>query len=372
MAKRIGFTLGKYSPLHRGHQLVIETALSEMDRVYAVVYHSPETTSIPLSARANWIRELYPDVTVIEAPDGPREVGDSPRLVEMHNRYLKKLLGGIGITHFYSSEFYGAHVSKAFGAVNRLVDPKRKTFPVSGTLIRETPYAYRKYIPPLVYRDLVCNVVFLGAPCTGKTTLASRLAQEFRTQWMPEYGRDYWEQHQIDRRLTKRQLTQIAETHIDLENEKILESDKYLFTDTNAMTTLQFSLYYHGEAEDRLVELADKCAKRYDLFFLCEDDFPYVRTWDRSGEANRRLFQESIREDLRVRGIPFVSLIGHLDSRIERVRNNLAFSASSESNRSGPFFRRQSVGRIRRRPPANRLPADNKHASGFRRALLPP
>ena len=26
-----GLTLGKYAPLHRGHQLVIETALAEMD-----------------------------------------------------------------------------------------------------------------------------------------------------------------------------------------------------------------------------------------------------------------------------------------------------------------------------------------------------
>ncbi len=307
--------------MHRGHQLVIETALSEMDKVYAVVYHSPETTSIPLSARANWIRTLYPDLTVVEAPDGPREVGDSPRLVELHDRYLTRLFRGTRITHFYSSEFYGEHVSKAFGAVNRLVDPERKTFSVSGTLIRENPYVYRQLIPPLVYRDLVCNIVFLGAPCTGKTTLASRLAHEFGTQWMPEYGREYWEKHQIDRRLSKEQLTEIAETHIELENEKILESDKYLFTDTNAMTTLQFSLYYHGEAEDRLVELAGECAKRYDLFFLCEDDFPYVHTWDRSGEANRRLFQKNIRKDLDARKIPYASLVGDPDSRVEKVGN---------------------------------------------------
>ena len=323
--------------MHRGHQLVIETALSEMDRVYAVVYHSPETTSIPLSVRADWIRKFYPDVTVVEAPDGPREVGDSPRLVEMHDRYLTKLLRGTRITHFYSSEFYGEHVSKAFGAVNRLVDPERKAFPVSGTMIRENPYAYRQFIPPLVYKDLVCNVVFLGAPCTGKTTLASRLAQEFGTQWMPEYGREYWEKHQIDRRLSRRQLTQIAETHVEIENQKILESDKYLFTDTNATTTLQFSLYYHGAAEDRLVELADKCAKRYHLFYLCEDDFPYVHTWDRSGEANRRIFQESIRKDLETREIPYSSLFGDLDSRVERVKSDLCFGGSSRWERRSHF-----------------------------------
>jgi hypothetical protein len=75
------------------------------------------------------------------------------------------------------------------------------------------------------------------------------------------------------------------------------------------------------------VELADECAKRYDLFFLCEDDFSYVHTWDRSGEANRRLFQENIRKDLRIRGIPFVSLLGDLDSRVDSVKKNLAYNA---------------------------------------------
>ena len=37
MSKRIGFTLGKYAPLHAGHQLVIDTALTEMDEVIVMI-----------------------------------------------------------------------------------------------------------------------------------------------------------------------------------------------------------------------------------------------------------------------------------------------------------------------------------------------
>ncbi|WP_292760680.1 AAA family ATPase [Nostoc sp. NOS(2021)] len=33
----------------------------------------------------------------------------------------------------------------------------------------------------------------MGAPSTGKTTIASQLAKEYNTVWMPEYGREYWE-----------------------------------------------------------------------------------------------------------------------------------------------------------------------------------
>ena len=319
-SKKIGFTLGKYSPLHRGHQFAIETALSEMDEVYVVVYPSPETTTIPLRTRADWIGTLYPAAKVVEAFDGPTEVGDSPEIVRRHNEYLARILIGVNVTHFYSSEFYGEYVAKAFGAVNRLVDPQRKVFPVSGSLARKDPF---KYIHPVVYRDLVCNVVFLGAPCTGKTAMASTLAKEFDTQWMPEYGREYWEKHQVDRRLTREQLVEIATTHVKLEDRKILESNRYLFTDTNAIATFMFSLYYHGEADERLRDLADRCADRYQLVYLCEDDFPYVDTWDRSGEANRTEFQARVRKDLEERKIPYVSLRGALEKRIAKVKSDL-------------------------------------------------
>ena len=43
-----GLTLGKYAPLHRGHQLVIETALSEMDETIFINYFAPDSTNIPI------------------------------------------------------------------------------------------------------------------------------------------------------------------------------------------------------------------------------------------------------------------------------------------------------------------------------------
>ena len=104
-------------------------------------------------------------------------------------------------------------MSAALGAVNRLVDPLRQVVPVSGTEIRKNPYLFRKYIPPVVYRDLISNIVFLGAPSTGKTTIAARMADEYCTVWMPEYGREYWEKQQVERRLTQEQLVEIADEH---------------------------------------------------------------------------------------------------------------------------------------------------------------
>jgi len=318
-----GLVLGKFAPLHRGHQYLIDTALAETDGVTALIYDCPETTEIPLPVRARWLRELYPAMEVLECWDGPLIVGDTPEIRRMHEDYILGRLGGRGITHFYSSEFYGEHVSRALGAVDRRLDPARARFPVSGTAVRQDPFAHRHLLDPRVYRDLIINVVFVGAPSTGKTTLAERLAADHNTVWMPEYGREYWDTHQQDRRLRPEQLVEIAEGHLEREEAMLARANRYLFTDTNALTTYVFSLDYHGTAHPRLAEIAMAVQSRYDLIFLCADDIPYDDTWDRSGAGHRAIFQKRVRADLAERRLPYVELRGSLEERMARVADVL-------------------------------------------------
>ena len=324
MSKKIGLTLGKYAPFHKGHQYVIETALNEMDEVIVVIYDAPENTSIPLTVRANWIRSLYPKAKVIEAWDGPTEVGNSKEIKRKHEEYIIKRLDIKKVTAFYSGEFYGEHMSTALKAHNRQVDPERSVFPVSSTKIRSNPFKYRKYISPIVYRDLITNVVFLGAPSTGKSTIASQMAKEFDTVWMPEFGREYWEKNQVNRRLSLEQLVEIARKHLEIEEKKLFEANQFLFSDTNALTTYIFSKYYHGKASPELIKYANEAVSRYDLVFLCDIDIPYEDTWDRSGDVNRSVFQKQIIADLNVRKVPYYVLKGTLAQRKRYIKKVLS------------------------------------------------
>ncbi len=201
--------------------------------------------------------------------------------------------------------------------------PTRSLFPISGKIIRKDPFRYREHISPIVYKDLITNVVFLGAPSTGKSTIACKLADEYKTVWMPEYGREYWEKYQVNRRLSLENLVEIAEGHLDRENVLLYKANQYLFTDTNAITTLMFSLNYHQTALPKLIEYANQAQSRYDLVFLCDVDIPYDNTWDRSGDVSRKVFQKQIIGDLLARKIPFILLRGDLVTRIMKVKQVL-------------------------------------------------
>ena len=318
-----GLVLGKFAPLHKGHQLLIETALRENRRVLVMIYHAPDVTLVPLTVRAGWIRALYPDVELIEAWDGPLQVGGDPELRLRHEDYILRQLGGRSVDRFYSSEFYGEHVSRALRALDRRIDEPRRRVPISATAIRANPFRHRQYLEPLVYRDLIAWVVLLGAPSTGKSSLAEALAKAYDTEWIPEYGREYWEEHQRNRRLSLQQLVEIAEGHREREERLSLRANRYLFIDTDASTTRQFSLHYHDRVAPRLENMAVETATRYDLFFLCEDDIPYENSWDRSGFVNRTVFQHQIRADLACRRIPYISLEGDLEQRMARVESVL-------------------------------------------------
>ena len=319
---RRGLTLGKFAPFHRGHQMLVETALAEVDELVVMVY-ATDVTEVPLQVRAGWIRALYPTVRIIEAWDGPDGYGDTPEIRGEQETYILKKLGGLRVTHFYSSEFYGDHVSRALDAVDRRIDEARSAVPISGTVLRADYFGGREYIASQVYADLITKVCFMGAPSTGKTTLARVMAEQHKTVWMPEYGAEYWLEHQVDRRITLEQFEAIAPEHNRREDTLTLESRNYLFCDTNPITTYVFAKDYHGCAGPVLTRLAREAERRYDLFFLCDTDIPYAETWDRSGDQKRKWFQNQIVGDLAERRVPFFRVSGPLEERVAQVNTIL-------------------------------------------------
>lgn len=150
---KIGFTIGKFAPLHKGHQYLIEKGLKEMDKFYVVIYET-QVTPIPIEKRANWIRQIYPEANLIYAKNPPSQYGLDEESVKIQTDYLKEMVKGIDVTHFYSSEPYGKFVARDFGIEEVEVDRKREKYPISGTMIRKQIDKNENFIDKIVYNDM--------------------------------------------------------------------------------------------------------------------------------------------------------------------------------------------------------------------------
>lgn len=170
---------------------------------------------------------------------------------------------------------------------------------------------------------MIQKIVFLGAPSTGKSTLCCALSKLLNTNWVPEYGREYWLENQVDRRLTPEQLLHIAQTQNRWEDDYQKHSNRYLLCDTNAFTTWHFALHYHQKALPELETLAAQSWDRYSLVILCDNDISYDDTWERSGDANRQEFQDFIIDHLRKEQIQYVLATGTVQARVDIIMRTL-------------------------------------------------
>ena len=150
---KIGFTIGKFAPLHKGHQYLIEKGLKEMDKFYVVIYET-DVTPISLEKRANWIKEIYPNINLIYAKNPPKQYGLDEKSIKIQTDYLKELVKEKGVTHFYNSEPYGKFVARDLNLEEVQVDRKRQKFPISGTAIRNDIKENANYVENIVYKDL--------------------------------------------------------------------------------------------------------------------------------------------------------------------------------------------------------------------------
>jgi NadR type nicotinamide-nucleotide adenylyltransferase len=335
-----GLIVGKFSPLHRGHEHLIRQAQQQCRRLYLLCYSLPEMPGCPASLREKWLRERFAElpgwVITPERVATWRAAGKAlPELPEndsaegLHRQFVadfcREVIGET-VQAVFTSEDYGdgfaAHLAASFGHPVRhvSVDRLRMTVPVSGTALRGDVHALRDFLAPSVYADFVERVVFLGGESTGKSTLSQRLAQVTGTQCVAEYGRELWEEK--GGALVYDDLLHIAETQVARETEACAKASRYLFCDTSPLTTLLYCQSMFGRAEEALQRLAER---PYARVFLCADDFPFVQDGTRREEDFRRWQQAWYVAELQRRGIEYQLLSGTLEQRTEQVLRALGW-----------------------------------------------
>lgn len=363
--------VGKFAPPHKGHQLLIETALKNSSNLTILVYSNPDFEPLmPSHRRAAWLQHLYPQAKVFVLENPPPNDADDFTQREFVKQWLAER--GLQIELVYTSESYGEGFANHIGAKHVLVDLTRAQVTVSGTKAREVltkleqtrrtssnPYRAIQYDDVLlkhlaemtdsyIYQQLlywlepVHKVVFMGAESTGKSTLTEAVAKELNMPFVTEYGREHYEKK--GGILELEDYVYIAKKHRELEDTaklRMLGAHKsgYLFIDTNALTTLFFSYYYNQGALPYLHQLANDCKGRYHHVFVCADDIPFEQDGWRDNEVWRSRMQGMVLHDLDSRGIYYTVVHGSLEQRISQVKTVLAgghIESLSENKHLGP------------------------------------
>lgn len=258
-----GLVVGKFAPLHCGHERLINTALAQCEELFIISYSAPEMPDCEPEKRLTWLQVRFPRATVLvltpeliaryNLPAIPHNDADA----DIHRHYVATLC--LQVLHcrphaVFTAEDYGDGFAKVL--TKRFAQPVehiRLQRPLgdkspSGTLIRSDLHRYRYMLAHDVYRSFVRRICLLGGESTGKSTLSKALADVLDTAYVAEFGRDYWEEK--NGVLTADDLLHIAREQVRREQQA--EANRYLICDTSPLTTLFYTLDQYGHAPQEL------------------------------------------------------------------------------------------------------------------------
>lgn len=310
-----GLILGKFYPLHIGHQQLIRAARSRCARVTVQVLASA-VESIPVETRAGWIRREHPDVHVVTGVDETRVDFEDEAIWDLHMAVIRDLLDA-PVDAVFTSDDYGAELARRLDSTWVQVDPGRAQLSVSGTAVRADVPSHWWALPTSVRESLCLRVVVLGAESTGTTTLARALAEHRGVPWIPEFGREWseirpgglaapWHSAEFDL---------IAVEHQRQEVEAMRTSPRPLVvSDTDVLATAVWHERYVG-ARSASVEARAK-SWQPDLYILTGDEIPFVQDGMRDGEHLRHDMARRFREVVTESGVPWIEVTGSPDERL--------------------------------------------------------
>ena len=137
------------------------------------------------------------------------------------------------------------------------------------------------------------KIVVIGPESTGKSSLCAALAAHYGTRWVPEYAREYLQEHGMNYGYPD--LMTIARGQLTLED-KLAEiglravvlppkaegrrrsdgrANSLLFVDTDMYVMKVWSEYVFGRCDTWILDQI--ASRKYDAYILCRTDLPWVK-----------------------------------------------------------------------------------------------
>jgi len=160
------------------------------------------------------------------------------------------------------------------------------------------------------------RVVVTGSECTGKTTLATALAEHYGGVYVPEYARQFvFDQ---GRAPEYEDVESIARGQIELEDDLAADASNLLVQDTDLLSTVVYSRHYYDDCPHWIEQAVRERAA--DLYLFAGIDVPWVADGDQRDRGHRRdEMQQLFRRALIERSLNFVEIMGQCEARLERA-----------------------------------------------------
>ncbi len=176
----------------------------------------------------------------------------------------------------------------------------------------------------------ILRIAFVGAECSGKSTLAQSLAdafsKEYPSAYVPEYLRLFVDQENRTPRPDEQVGIAMEQQSLErsLANDLIKQHSNpdfvLLFCDTTPLMTCIYSEVVFGGSNPELLKIAQ--AHDYDLTIFTQNDFPWQEDGlQRDGPVAQTKVHFRVKARLEELQIPYQSAFGDKELRLQKTQD---------------------------------------------------
>jgi len=156
------------------------------------------------------------------------------------------------------------------------------------------------------------KIAIIGPESTGKTWLAEKLSQHYKTNWVPEYARHYLNENGPE--YTKEDVEGIARKQIQKEDEIAAKTRDILICDTNLIVIKVWMEFAYQSCPDWILKEIDN--RHYLFHLLTKPDIAWRPDPLREHPDLREELFELYQNELEARSIPYQIIRGQDNDRL--------------------------------------------------------